>query len=111
MTQKRTNEIDARIRAILLIILTSPAAYATCSSPASIPALDPNTSLALVTIENQLITIGRPLAILMLIYMGVKWLIAEGPEDRDNARRGVIYVVIGIIMLIAAESFVQYLLC
>ena len=65
----------------------------------------------MLTIITQLQTIGAPIAFLMMIYLGMKWYMAEGPEDRENSRRGVIYVIIGVILLQAAMPLVHYLLC
>jgi hypothetical protein len=62
-------------------------------------------------IKVQLQEMGVPIAFFMMLYMGIKWITAEGPEDRENARRGIIYVIIGTIMLVAGESLIEYLLC
>ncbi len=55
--------------------------------------------------------IGYPLAFFMMAYMGIKWIMAEGPEPRENARRGVIYVVIGIILLRGGVLLTYNLFC
>ena len=62
-------------------------------------------------VMSQLMTMGAPIGLVMMIYMGVKWVLAEGPEDRENSRRAVIYIIIGLIMLRTAHPLVEYLLC
>jgi hypothetical protein len=62
-------------------------------------------------VMGQLITMGTPIGLIMTLYMGVKWIIAEGPEERENSRRAIIYIIIGLIMLRAARPLVEYLLC
>lgn len=62
-------------------------------------------------IKEFLEKISYPIGFFMIVYMGIKWIISEGPEDRENARRGVIYVVIGLILLKSAVELVTYLLC
>ncbi len=88
-------------KAALLLLLAQNASAEACM--ANIPAL------------NELIldiqTIGNPIGFFMLAYMGVKWIVAEGPQDVENARRGVIYVVIGLILLKVSHPLVVYLLC
>ncbi|MFH0862510.1 MAG: pilin [Candidatus Altiarchaeota archaeon] len=90
----------------LLLMLAAQTASALACWPASTDLRD-----KLTEIINQLLTLGSPIAFLMMVYMGIKWYMAEGPEDRENARRGIIYVVIGLIMLRGAQEFVHYLLC
>jgi hypothetical protein len=55
--------------------------------------------------------IGNPIGQFMMIYMGIKWVVSDGPEERENARRGVIYVVIGLMLLQVASPLVEYLMC
>ena len=66
---------------------------------------------AIQTIQTLLKNIGYPIALFMMVYMGAKWAVAEGPEDRENARRGIIYIVIALVMLVSSASFTTYLLC
>jgi hypothetical protein len=62
-------------------------------------------------IQTYLSTIGVPLAWFMAAYMGVKWIVSESPEERENARRGIIYIIIGVIILRTADSLTLYLFC
>jgi len=85
---------------IILLALTEMAA-AQCGT-----TLEATTEIILA-----LTTIGFPIGLFMMIYMGIKWIMAEGAEDRENARRGIIYVVSGLILLRAAAPTITYLVC
>ena len=92
--------MNTRKTALLLLLAAKEAQAATCTF---LPELQ--------DIITQLQTIGGPIALIMMIYMGMKWFMAEGPEDRENARRGIIYIIIGVILLAATLPLVMYLLC
>lgn len=55
--------------------------------------------------------IANPLGLFMMIYMGIKWSMAEGAEDRENARRGIIYVVIGLLLVQVSDDLIYQLYC
>lgn len=55
--------------------------------------------------------IANPIGLLMMIYMGIKWSMAEGAEDRENARRGIIYVVIGLLLVQVSDDLIIQLYC
>jgi drug/metabolite transporter superfamily protein YnfA len=62
-------------------------------------------------LREQLRIISGPLGFLMVILLGIKWMVAEGPEERENARRGIIYVVIGMLLVRASWDLTIMLLC
>ncbi len=95
------NIIRHTIKALALLSVLPACASATCY--ASIPAID--------YMQDQLQAIGWPIGWFMVALMGIKWIISEGPEAREDARRGVIYVVIGLILLMTAESLTIMLFC
>jgi|GEM_PF-6225810 len=70
-----------------------------------------NNLPTLLNVMVWLQQIGWPLAFFMLVYMGIKWMISEGPQERENARRGVIYVIIGLLLLVGGVELVYNLLC
>lgn len=62
-------------------------------------------------VQNSLKYIGAVLAVLFMVLNGIKWIIADGPEDREDAKKGIIYTIIGLILLGAAYQFIYYLMC
>jgi len=92
-------------RQLTLILAIVQAIQLASAQPCSI------TIDATSRIITVLTTIGYPIGVFMMVYMGTKWIVAEGPEDRENARRGIIYVFIGILMFQTVSPFVVYMLC
>lgn len=88
-------------RAAVLVLLLVGTASAQCA--VNIPAMNQTMQFF------QLI--GYPIAFFMMVYMGVKWVMADGPSDRENARRGIIYIIIGVILLRASRQIVYFILC
>jgi hypothetical protein len=102
----RSISLSVNSRAFLILQVLAPVVSAVCSTTEM-----PGGGTAIQKIQDMLTRIGYPIAFVMMVYMGAKWIISEGPEDRENARRGVIYIVIALIMLRASAAFVRYLLC
>ena len=88
--------------AVLFLLLSAGLGFAT-GCAADMPTL--------TRVMIWLRQIGWPLGLFMMVYMGIKWIISEGPEERENARRGLIYVVIGLILLQGAIQLAYGLLC
>jgi len=62
-------------------------------------------------IQTSLVTIGAVVGLLFMVLEGIAWMMAEGPEEREDAKKGIIYILIGLIILTSAYTFVRYLLC
>jgi hypothetical protein len=62
------------------------------------------------SVVDIMTTIGMPIALIMLIYMGIKWSMAESPEEHENAKKGIIYIVIGVILIRVGVGLAYYLL-
>lgn len=46
----------------------------------------------------------------LIAFMGLKWLTADTPAERDNARKGIVYIVAGLLILASGEGLVLWLL-
>jgi len=62
-------------------------------------------------VTQQLITIGEAGALLMIAIEGGKYIISTNPQERESARRGVIYIVIGLVLIRVALPLTLYLFC
>jgi len=60
---------------------------------------------------SQLQIVGYPLALFMLTWQGIKWSSSTSPQEKQNAKRGVIYVLIGVLMLYGGKDFILYVVC
>lgn len=45
--------------------------------------------------------------IIMLILHGFKWLVSEDAEGRKDAKRGIAYIMFGLIVIVAASALVE----
>jgi hypothetical protein len=50
--------------------------------------------------------IGAAAAVLMFSIQGLKWVTSETPADRAEAKKGMIYVIVGLIFLKLAFNVV-----
>lgn len=56
-------------------------------------------------------SIGAGIAVIMLMINGIKWiLLADDPSGRQDARRGIYYVLIGIAIMVTALALVNFIL-
>lgn len=62
-------------------------------------------------IKDQLRTIGLALAALAILWQGIKWAYATDVQGREDAKRAVIYVIIGVMMLESGALFILYVIC
>ena len=60
-------------------------------------------------IENIIFGIAAGLAILMIGLSGVRLMSSRDPEERENAKKGIIYVVLALIVIVVTTKLVEYL--
>ena len=78
----------------LLLFLCSPAG-----------AQDLTTTLSSIT--SLLYGIAAGIATLMLAFLALKWKTAEGPQDRESAKKGMITVILALIVVMLAGTAVD----
>lgn len=61
-------------------------------------------------VENIIYSTAGGIAALMLIINGIFLMISEDIQTRDNAKKAILYVIIGLIIIIIAVKFVEYLI-
>jgi len=44
---------------------------------------------------------------LMMVLMGVKWIVADSPNERADAKKSMIYVIIGLLVVASACGLLQ----
>ena len=54
---------------------------------------------AIIDMVNSMKTLAYSLGWLMMVIMGVKWIIADSPNERADAKKGMIYVIIGVLVV------------
>ena len=61
-------------------------------------------------INTVLYGITAGIAILMITVYGIKWKLAESPEAKEEAKRGILNVIFGLAIIIIAASLVALIL-
>lgn len=56
-------------------------------------------------------TIAAALGVLMIAYSGVGWIMADGPQERDEAKKTLVYVMIGLLVVALALDIVGAVYC
>lgn len=54
--------------------------------------------------------VGGMMAAIMLLLLALKWIISDDPQGRTDARRGIWYVIVGIIIIVSASALVGTIL-
>jgi hypothetical protein len=105
MTQTRKNiPRPARIIPLLTLIChLTTTVFAQCSHPAIQAVIE--------GLSGDIRTAGYAMAFIMMMYMGIKWTIAEGADERENAKKGIIYVIIGVLLLRTGPDFMYIFIC
>jgi hypothetical protein len=65
----------------------------------------------ITSLTNGIATVAGSLGALMLAYAGLRWLMADGPQERDDARKTIIYIIIGLLVVSATTDLVHALYC
>ena len=69
----------------------------------------PNTSNTIPTILNIVFSISASIALLMIIISGFRYVVSHGdPKGTASAKNGILYSVIGLIVVMAAYSIVAF---
>ena len=58
-------------------------------------------------INTLLYGVAAGIAALMITFHAIKWKTAGSPAERDAAKRGILNVVLGLILIIIAASLVE----
>ncbi|MBU0762444.1 MAG: pilin [Candidatus Altiarchaeota archaeon] len=46
-----------------------------------------------------LVSVAAALAWLMMVLLGIKWIVADSANERAEAKKGMIYVVLGLLVV------------
>jgi hypothetical protein len=60
-------------------------------------------------LNNGLKTVASALGTLVITYAGIKWIMSEGPQERDDAKKTIIYALVGLIIVSLADELVAAL--
>ena len=86
---------------------------------ASVVAADSNASDAqslsnilapLNKVKNLVLSVAGGIAVIFLVINGIKWMFADTPQAKEEAKRGLQGAIIGLIIIAAAFPLTDYLL-
>lgn len=68
---------------------------------------NPNTSNTEATVLNIVFSIAASVALLMIVINGFRYIVARGePGGTASAKNGILYAIVGLIVIMAAYSIV-----
>jgi hypothetical protein len=77
----------------------------------SIKSVDATSFVDIIwDINTILYGIVAGIAILLITLHGIRWKIAESPEAREEAKRGILNVIFGLVIVIIATALVHLIL-
>lgn len=94
-------------------------AFFAVAATASVVAADSNASDAqslsnilapLNKVKNLVLSVAGVIAVIFLVINGVKWMFADTPQAKEEAKRGLQGAIIGLIIIAAAFPLTDYLL-
>ena len=86
--------------AVLLLYLYSAAVSASGTATMVSQLQDVNSGLK---------TVASALGVLIIVYAGIKWVMADSPQERDDAKKTIIYVIVGLLVVANAKDIVDAL--
>lgn len=88
-------------QAILLLLALAGCAAAGTTMPAFVAELE--------EVNIGLTTVASALGVLVITYAGIKWIMADNPQERDDAKKTIIYVIVGLLVVSMARDLVAAL--
>lgn len=76
------------------------------ASATTIPQMSPVAEL-----NVGLLNIASALGVLVITYAGIRWVASESPQEREDAKKTILYVIVGLIIVRLAHPLVQALYC
>jgi len=49
------------------------------------------------------------LALLLFTIMGLRWIVADSAQEREESKKGMIYIVTGLLIVVSADLIVERL--
>ncbi|VVB54766.1 Uncharacterised protein [uncultured archaeon] len=62
-------------------------------------------------LNTEIMSVASAAAVVMIGMQALKWTTETDPAGRESARKGIIYVVLGLALMMSAGGIVGFLLC
>lgn len=100
--------MDKPTRSTLKKILFSAATLITSSTAVSAQSSDPGP---LAEVCQAIYIITGFLASVMFAIQGLRWVMSDTPQDRMEAKKGIMYIIIGLLVVYMAATMVSVIYC
>ncbi len=57
-------------------------------------------------LNTALVTVAAAMGVLMIAIQGLKWITSDSPQDRAEAKKGLIYILLGLLVVAIAAQIV-----
>lgn len=88
-----------RLAIVLLVVLSN------------LTAANGDPTAELNELNNGLRIIAGALAVLMMSIAGLKYVISSSPQEREDAKKGIIYILVGLTVVVIAGTLVATFYC
>ena len=95
---------EKRILCIWLLLVLVNVVSANTGA-ASIPA----QMSEMTDLNNGLKNVAAALGVLVITHAGLRWIMSEGAQERDDAKKTIIYVIVGLIIVSTSEDLTNAL--
>lgn len=106
MKTSKITKIISLLVIIAAIALSFNMVFATVTIPEASPVTATGFNSTISNVLGVVTIVCYAAAVILLITLGVKWLIAA-PEAKADLKKSAIYYVIGAVMVFAAGAIVQ----
>ena len=69
-----------------------------------------NIMAPLKKVKDLVLSVAGVIAVIFLIINGIKWMFADTPQAKEEAKRGLQGAIIGLVIIAAAFPLTEYLL-
>lgn len=90
----------------VLIILLVTAALLTLAA-----GQKPDLKATLWELHEGVKTVATALGVLMIAHSGLRWIMADGPQERDDAKKTLVYIMIGLLVVALSLTIVSAVYC
>jgi hypothetical protein len=66
-----------------------------------------NTFFSIADVETALFNLATAAGALMLTIQGLRWLVSDTPEARDDAKKAITYILMALILVTVANDLVD----
>ena len=66
---------------------------------------------SLTDLVGSLCQLADALGLLIISLMGAKWIVADSAQERAEAKKGIIYVIVGLLVVHSMATLVDRLYC